>query len=191
MSDLPPEYDDRTTYMTEKEIFVDDYAARADAIASREHKASTIFDKEDIKQEIWMACFKEIDKLLNKSEGFIVNFMNRAAGRFVEKARVENMYHTGTFIYTPQIVRTCLEIGAWESTPEGDWDMRLDVRNAYQTLNERQRDVVFRAYRLDESLSSAAERVTLKRALEHMANVLNQGAHIKAISLDDVLREEA
>lgn len=192
MSDLPPEFDDRSTYMTKAEIFVDDYARRVDSIAMREHKHSTIFTVEDLKQEIWAAVFKEFEKLVGKPEGFIINFMNRAAGRFAEKSRIEQMYQTGTFIYTPDLVKVQLELDAWNSDPGGDWDMRLDVRAAFDSLSAKHQDLIFRAYRLDESFKdNPSARKELSRARDHMAHFLNNGAHVRTVSLDDVLREEA
>lgn len=190
MIDLATEEDPRRALMTPEERFVDDYAHRVEGIALREHKFSTIFSVEDLKQEIWAAVFKEIHKLLPKGEGFVINFMNRAAGRFAEKRRHDEMYATGTFIYTPDEVKFQLEVGAWESTPEGDWDMRLDVRDAYDRLGERDQHLIHEYYREHKKLSDSENRARL-RAIDKMAHMLNSGAHVKAISLDDVLREEA
>lgn len=190
MTDLTTEEDPRRATMTPEERFVDDYEHRVTGIALREHKHSTIFTVEDLKQEIWAAVFKEIDKLLHKGEGFVINFMNRAAGRFAEKRRHDEMYATGTFIYTPEEVKYQLEVGAWESTPEGDWDMRLDVRGAYDRLGERDQHLIHQFYREHEKLSSSETRAK-NRAIDKMSHMLNGGAHVKAITLDDVLREEA
>lgn len=190
MTYTTPEEDPRRALMSPEERFVDDYAHRVEGIAVREHKHSTIFSVDDLKQEIWAALFKEIDKLLNKGEGFIINYMNRAAGRYVQKQRIEEMYATGTFIYTPDLIKHQLEIGAWESTPDGDWDMRMDVREAYDRLGERDQYLVHHFYRLDEKLSATEIRAK-NRAIDKMVHTLNTGAHVKTVSLDDVLREEA
>jgi DNA-directed RNA polymerase specialized sigma24 family protein len=167
--------------------FVEFYWDTVEKAAHKELKGSKIFEAEDLMQEAWAVLTKDWEKFHSKGTSFVYGAAARVMQQYAARERASYGYFTGAFIYTPEIVRTQLELGAWESTPEGDWDMRLDVRAAYDALDERDRTIVARAYRFGESLKTSSERNILSRAIEKMSDHLNKGAGVKAASLDDLL----
>lgn len=162
----------------------------ASQVARAQHKKSTIFELEDIEQAIWVAVYAQVKKLVGRPQAFVRNFMARAAVQWAEAQRVEHMHATACFIYNPDIVRHQLELGAWESDPDGDWDMRLDVRKAYERLEEAEQEVLVRAYRKHESIKSSTDRMRLLRAIDKMAAWLNGQVDIRVMAIDEVLHRE-
>jgi hypothetical protein len=164
--------------------FYDETVAKA---ARKEHKGSKLFDIDDLKQEAWLVLLPKWEKFHERGVRFVYTAAQVAMQRYAQKERIDYGYFSGAFIYTPEIVRTQLELGAWESTPEGDWDIRLDVRDAYEALGERDQHIVWRAYRLNESFESSTDRSTLSRAMDKMANYLNEKVGVRAGNLDDLV----
>lgn len=176
--------------LTPAERFYLEHQDLAGQVARAQHKKSTIFDLEDIEQAVWLAVYAQVKKLVGRPQAFIRNFMARAAVQWAEAQRVEHMHATACFIYTPDLVRHQLELGAWESDPDGDWDMRLDVRMAFDRLEAPEQEILTRAYREHESFKSSTDRMRLSRAIDKMAAWLNGQADIKVMAIDEVLHHE-
>lgn len=168
--------------------FVLAYTPTLERAAKKELKGSRVFDRDDLMQEAWLAILPYWKKLHEGGEGLVYTAAATAMRRYAAKQRVDYDYFSGRFIYTPEVVKTQLELGAWESTGEGDWDIRLDVHNAYEKLDLASQGVVDRVYKRGESInrSERAELSRLDRAIEKMANILNEGAKPSLINMEEV-----
>lgn len=168
--------------------FVLRYTDTLQRAAKKELKGSRLFDRDDLVQEAWLAILPYWGKLHEGGEGLVYTAAATAMRRYATKQRVDYDYFSGRFIYTPEVVKAQLELGAWESTGEGDWDIRLDVQNAYEKLDLVGQDIVSRVHKHGEHLrrEDAVNRRRLERAIEKMANILNEGAKPSLINMEEV-----
>lgn len=164
--------------------FIQTYGEIVRTAAKREHKDSHLFTVEDLEQECWMALLPYVDRLAAESTGFIYRAAQNAASRYAESERQDHMYFRGCYVYTPDAVRLQLEVGAWESTPEGDWDMRLDVRDAYDQLNAAEQEALFCRFYLGEPSGTSARRNLIARGVDKMTNYLNGNAAVESMDLE-------
>lgn len=142
--------------------------------ATMEHKSSCLFDKEDMAQAVRLWFLGELhkDEIMQAEKKFVQFLAFRAARVYAVKERVDWDFFTGSFTYTPAIVEEALAQGIWEQGPEGDWDLRLDVRKAWRALKPRSRDLIFRRHAKGDSLTETEMRAT-RRAHVAMARWLN------------------
>lgn len=155
--------------------FVIRYTPTVNKAARNAHKGSTFVDADDLAQEAWTYLLRHWQQLHNDgAEPLVYATASEAIRYYLTRERVDYAYFSGQFIYNPEIVRTALESGAWDLDPSGDWDIRLDVQEAYESLKPEQQELLHRVYTLGEKLDgNSAERKALNRAIDRMAHNLN------------------
>lgn len=168
--------------------FVLRYTDTLQRAAKKELKGSKVFDRDDLTQEAWLAILPYWEKLHEGGEGLVYTAAATAMRRYAAKQRVDYDYFSGRFIYTPEVVKAQLELGAWESTGEGDWDIRLDVQNAYEKLDLVGQGIIDYVYKHGKSIerTDRASFHRLERAIEKMANILNEGAKPSLVNMEEV-----
>lgn len=170
--------------------FFDHYDEMIQRVARQEHKASTLFERDDLEQEVRLACLREIDTLLEADENFVKFFCRRAAKNYALHERLDWEQFTGAFVYTPDIVKAQLESGAWGQGPEGDWAIRLDVREAWQQLPSGTQVLIYRTYGMGHALDPA-QRKTVQRGIDRIARILNSETPYLLADFDSLLGREA
>ena len=160
----------------------------AGRIAAREHRSSTIYDVEDLEQAIWEHVVKAWPEYAGQDEKLVYVLMRRAARTYATQARIEHMYATGSFIYTPKLVAAYLDTCAWKPIEEvPDVDARVDMQEAYELLRKkapRQAAAVFKRYGLGEGDLSSTEKSNLSAGVESICHRLNSGLRLQAESID-------
>lgn len=172
--------------------FYETYAPEAYAIAARNHHRSSIVDVQDIEQAIWEHVLVNWKHYAKAEERFVSIYMAKAARGFMRQERVEHMYATGAFIYTPKITAAYLDTCAWEPLEDvPDIDARVDLQEAFVLLRAsapKQAEAVFKRYGLGEQLTES-EQKNLSRGVESLTHRLNSGLRLQAESIDLVTRE--
>lgn len=170
------------------------YAETAGRIAIREHRKSTIYDTSDLEQAIWVHVFGNFSEYFERDEKLVYSLMHRAARTFAAKARIDHMYASGTFIYTPSMVAAYLETCAWEPIEEvPDIDARVDLIEAFGLLRKsapKQAAAVFKRYGLKETGLSDSERFNVSTGVESITHRLNSGLRLQAESIDFATSQE-
>lgn len=171
------------------------YQSEVARIAAREHKKSTIFGVEDVEQAIWEHVIKRFGDYADLDEKLVYMRLQRAARAFATTQRIEYMYATGSFIYTPKIVAAYLDTCAWQPLEEvPDIDARVDLIEAFAILRERapkQAAAVFKRYGMGEGEEmSSTERSNLSDGVEAICHRLNTGLRLSAESIDLAIARE-
>lgn len=159
--------------------FVLRYTPVVNKAARNALKGSAFVEADDLAQEAWTYLLRHWQQLHEDgAEPLVYATASKTMRYFLARERVDYAYFSGQFIYTPEIVRVALETGAWSLDPNRDWDIRLDVQAAYETLSPERQELLFRVYVQGEQLPNASsERKTLDRAIDAMAHSLNQGVN--------------
>jgi hypothetical protein len=187
-----------TTEATLPEQMTDDwsmqYAPVVARIASNTWKKSTIFTVDDIEQAIWEHAVNNWKYYVKADPKMVEIYMAKAARGFAHLERIDHMYFTGAFIYTPKLVAAYLETCAWKPLEEvPDVDARVDLQEAFILLSDKapkQAEAVFKRYGLGEDDLSAAERMNVSRGVETICHRLNSGLRLQAESIDLTIAQE-
>lgn len=171
--------------MITAEEFVEKYQDQVSRAARKEHQQTHLFDVEDLEQEVWLGLLPYYKRMDANGPGFVYNAALTLARRYAERERTDVMYYRGAFIYTPQMVAGELEVGAWESDPNADWDLRLDLQRAYDTLSEREQHLLHEKYLKGISpTNSSPDRKVIERAIDKMTHWLNGNAGLEHVDLE-------
>lgn len=174
--------------------FYEDWFPSALRIATREHHGSAIYSIDDLEQAIWEHVLANWKYYAKAEPKFVEIYMTKAARGFAGKERVDYMYFTGAFIYTPKIVAAYLDTCAWKPLEEvPDIDARVDMQEAFELLRARapkQAAAVFKRYALGETALSGAEKFNLSAGVESICHRLNSGLRLRAESIDLVVSRE-
>lgn len=174
--------------------FYDGHEAEVARIAFSVWKRSTIYSTEDVEQAIWEHAMGNWKYYAEAGSDSVTRFMTRAARGFVRKERVDYMYFTGAFIYTPKLVADYLDTCAWRPVEEvPDVDARVDMQEAFALLSKSapaQADAVFKRYGLGEELT-ASEQKNAQRGVDSICHRLNSGLRLSAESIDLAVSKES
>ena len=174
--------------------FYETYQATAARIAAREHQKLAMFDAEDVEQAIWEHVLTNWKYYAKADAKFVEIYMTKAARGFAQSERIDYMYFTGAFVYTPKLVAAGLETCAWKPIEEvPDVDTRVDLQEAFEQLRAKapkQAEAVFKRYGLGEDDLSAAERMNVSRGIESLTHRLNSGLRLQAESIDLTVAKE-
>lgn len=154
-------------------------------VAASEWKNSTVFSIDDVAQSIWehmMANWKHYE---GRDVALIRHMARRAARNYCLGARMQHMYATGAFLYTPGQVRRFLGDVVWCMPGDCvDIEARADLSEAFGYLTKGQKAVLYKKYALREPLARNAEQVAESRAVAAITNRLNSGLRLSPASPD-------
>lgn len=183
MLDIEEELESSTPCKTADE-FVVRYEDTIKKAARKEHKGSMTFEPEDLEQEAWLSLLGNWEHCDSQGRGYVYEAAALSMRRYAAKERLAYEHFSGKFIYTPEVVRAQLELGAWSDDPEGDWAIRIDVREAWDSLGDRERDLVYRHYHDGEDIErGSSDRRAMERAVDKMTNTLNSGVAFQRIEI--------
>lgn len=181
---------DETREVLSQGDFIEEYADTIRKAARKVLKIKGYLELDDLIQEGWLKVLPKWE-ILHEKGGHGLVYARAVEGMTAALYRELRGYEyfSGKFVYTPELVRAQLENGVWDGTPEGDWDIRLDVRAALETLAPERQWEVEQCYKLGISTSSPefeGSKQRLSESIARMANALNQGATRHASELDRV-----
>lgn len=153
-------------------------------VASLEWKNSHVFSIDDVAQAVWLHMMENWSEYENADRNLIFYMARRAARGYCEKQRVEHMYATGAFLYTPGMIRRYLEETVF-CAPENaiDLEARVDITEAYGRLPKGQKAAIFKKFALKEPLTSPAEKSAESRGVTAMTQRLNTGLRLRPETL--------
>lgn len=165
--------------LLEREIFVGQFGPIISKVAKREHKGAHTVSREDLEQHLWAEMLSKLKSVKGYTYAGIEGRAVEIARSYMLKERIDYMYFTGSFVYTPAIVEAYLQCAVWQEVEDvPDVDGRVDVKLAYDALTLQQRQVLYRKYALGEppGVNDAAGRRMVLRAIDTITHRLNLGA---------------
>lgn len=147
-----------------------------DQVAATEWKGSHVFEMEDLSQAVWMHVVDKWEAYAGKDKELQFTMMRRFARGWCKEQRVEYMYTTGAYVYTPREIRARLEDSAFTPLDRAyDIDSRVDILREYGKLSRGRRAALYKQYALGERLTTGAERVAASEAVDTICTALNLG----------------
>ena len=97
-----------------------------------------------------------------------------------KQARIDYMYATGAFLYTPSIVRRCLESVVFCPESEArDIEARADITEAMERLPGGQKAAIYKKFALNEPLTRPGEKTAESRGVADITHRLNTGLRLR------------
>lgn len=155
-------------------------------IASKEWANSHIFELEDVVQAVWIHIMENWAEYEEADQGLIYHMTRRAARSYCKQQRIDYMYATGAFLYTPGMVRRALEEMVFCTPAQaalGDLEERADVTEAYEQLPRGQRAAIFKKFALKEPLTTPGEKSAESRGVGAITHRLNTGLRLRPETL--------
>jgi hypothetical protein len=149
-------------------------------VASGEWKNSNIFSIDDVAQAVWLHMMENWERhYAGADEALMKHMARRAARGYCKAQRIEYMYSTGAYLYTPKTVRHYLTEVVW-CAPEdcADVEARADISEAYKHLTKGMKAVLYKRYALKEPLTKNSEQVAESRAVAEITHRLNTGLRL-------------
>jgi len=149
--------------------------------ASKEWANSHIYELDDVVQAVWLHAMENWKEYEKAETGLRFSMARRAARGFCAKQRVDYMYATGAFLYTPGMVRRLLDTQVY-CDPENaaDLEARADISEAITYLTRGQKAILYKKFALKEQLLTSAEKSHEFRAITAITHRLNTGLRLHA-----------
>jgi DNA-directed RNA polymerase specialized sigma24 family protein len=140
-------------------------------------------EAEDLRQDLWVIV---LEKGLDPEHHGAASLLEKIAKHKAWEYRKDHLYDTSQYDYRQSDVRELLETtfqrdawqGAWapadaasEDRMQG-FEMRADIKIAWEKLPESYKKVIFMRYALGDTLPNN-ERVRLTRAIDRLTEILN------------------
>lgn len=150
-------------------------------VAEREHKASFLFEVDDIEQHLYAEFLANMSSCKKLDEGSVEYLASKKARHYCAKERDDYMYFTGQFVYTPKLVRSILETSMWKGANEvEDVDGHVDVQAAFNKLVPSHKKAVFKRYGTKAENLTETEKRYARLAVDRMATYLNHRLQMEA-----------
>lgn len=148
-----------------------DFAKVIDDAARRESGASIEF--EDLRQELWVFYLEQKKQVEHDKQ--MVDLIGRRARGTARQERIDYMYFSGAFIYTPSMVRTLLADAVWCDVEDSfDIEGRVDVTAALKKQSQRAQGLLYARFALGEKTeNSSPDRFVIDRAIDSITHELN------------------
>jgi len=157
-------------------------------VAKREHKGAVTMTVEDLEQDLHAFFLQNLNSVRGFSPEGVEGLAVKQARKTLLKERIDYMYFSGSFLYTPAMVEVYLQDAVWQELDcVPDIDGRMDVQAAVRELPLDTQRLLFRKYALGESPANASpERKRIERAIETICHSLNLGLKRVKVELEDL-----
>ena len=170
--------------------FLEFHKATIRRVAERKYQRQGFTTPDDIEQAISEHVIREWKHYEGANADQARANFNKAANQYLAKESMDYMHFTGSFVYTPALVRSILENSAWSLIREcPDVEGRVDVREAFETLTPIQQSAVFRRYglKVPSNETTANEQKNCRRGVDNICARLNRRAgKARTYTLDDL-----
>lgn len=142
---------------------------------------------DDVEQEIMEHLVKNWHLYAGKKASTVKTYFEKAANQFLNRERIDYMYFSAAYIYTPAEIRRHLRDSAWTDADQcPDVDARVDLHTAFKTLTKGRRIAVYKQYGLGipSGELSEAEGRAARRGVDDITAYLNKKEGVRTYSLD-------
>lgn len=147
---------------------------RIPEIARKHHRRTDVITLDDLVQAMWLEWVEGAAYRETASPQKLYGWMTRVAKTTAQRERVDYMYFTGEYCYTPGTVRNLLETVVWCAAEDcRDIEARADIREQVKQLPHKQKLALFKRYATGTRLSNA-ENSYVSRAVETITLRLNE-----------------
>lgn len=174
-------------------------------VARRAHSGCQTVEIDDVEQAIWLAFSEkmvrdrilEVDgmtELMRVGTDFnawgpagIRHLATQVANEYVATERVNYMYWSGRFVYTPALVEGYLKDAVWKEVEDvPDIDGRADVQREFANLSLMAKRDIFHKFGLGEPPESenAPARMRIDRGIQRITDRLNMNLGTKQVGLE-------
>jgi hypothetical protein len=162
------------------------YEPMIDQVAAQEWKNSCVFEMDDLAQALWVWVLENRSHLLDRDRDLQFFMIRRYARGWAAGQRVDYMYSTGAFLYTPKLVREYLGNSVYTEPEEAvDVDARVDILRAIKEKVPRAPSAaIYKKFALKEELSNT-ERAAYYRGVDVITHFLNGEAELTVIPYDE------
>lgn len=161
----------------DRDEFLCYHAATIRRVAERKYQQQGFCQADDVEQAIFEHVLKEWKYYEGSDEKSARSKFGKAADQYLGKEAQDFMYFTGSFVYTPSMVRNILEQSAWSEIEQApDIDGRVDVRAGFDRLPPKQKAGVFQRYALKVPAEeqTEAEKRSTQRGVDGITHYLNK-----------------
>lgn len=174
------------------EEFLEYHEERIDRIATSKWNRQGFCRAEDVAQEIRLHVVEKWDHYVGLNAEQSARNFEKAASQYLQSESQDYMYFSGSFVYTPRMVRGLLAEAAWEEAENcPDVDGKVDILMAWATLSPASKAAVFRRYGQgvsDTDLSEAESRAA-RRGVDSITHQLNRKDAPRSRTLDELRHE--
>lgn len=148
-----------------------DFAKVIDSAAHRESGATIGF--EDLRQDLWVFYLEQEPQVEHPKQ--MAGLIGKRAKHIARQERIDYMYFSGAFIYTPSMVTTLLGGALWCEAEEAfDIEGRVDVATALKKQSQRAQRLLYARFALGETPeNSSPDRHVIDRAIDSITHELN------------------
>lgn len=160
-----------------------DVAAEIDRAARVARTPNDMLPLEDLVQELWVFYLEQ-----PAFDGYSVaqkqSLLVKRARKILQQERIDYMHFTGTFVYTPDAVRTILANSVWAEVDDIGYDVegRADVQGAMKSLSIDARRLLYRRFVLGAHQNfTSSQRSIVTRSVDRIARELNSQVRVDAV----------
>ena len=160
-----------------------DVAAEIERAARVARTPNDMLPLEDLVQELWV-FYLDTPVMHSYPAQKQQSLLVKQARKTLQQERIDYMHFTGTFVYTPDAVRTILANSVWAEVDDIGYDVegRVDVQTAMKSLSIDARRLLYRQFVLGElGKFTEAQRRTSYRAVDKIARELNSQVRVDAV----------
>ena len=144
---------------------------------------------DDIEQAIMEHITLKWNLYAGRPAPVVPSYFGKAANQYLAQERLDYMYFTAAYLYTPSEIRRHLRDSAWTDLDQcPDVDARTDLHAAFKTLTKARQDAVYKQYGLGipSSEMSEAEGRAARRGVDDITAYLNKQEGVRSYSLDEL-----
>lgn len=159
------------------------------AIASSKGRNLGYTTPDDVEQEIMKHVVTNWHLYSGKKASTVKSYFEKAANQFLNRERIDYMYFSAAYIYTPAEIRRHLRDSAWVDADQcPDVDARVDLHAAFKTLTKGRKTAVYKQYGLGipSGELSEAEGRAARRGVDDITAHLNKQEGVRSYSLDEL-----
>lgn len=175
---------------TELPEFLEHHQETIRTISERRFNRQGFTSPDDIEQAIREHVIRKWKNIVGADAAQAGRVFGKAANQYLAKEAMDYQYFTGTFIYTPALVRSLLESSAWSLIEEApDLEGRVDVLAAYKNLPPAQKRGVFRRFglKVPPGEDTDTQRRNTNYGVDSICNYLNRmGGKARTYSMDEL-----
>lgn len=160
-----------------------DVAAEIERAARTARTPNDLLPLEDLVQELWV-FYLDTPVMHSYPAQKQQSLLVKQARKTLQQERIDYMHFTGTFVYTPDVVRTILANSVWAEVDDIGYDVegRADVQGAMKGLSIDARRLLYRRFVLgDHQNFTSSQRSIVTRSVDRIARELNSQVRVDAV----------
>ena len=144
---------------------------------------------DDVEQAIMEHVVRKWHLYSGRPASRVQSYFGKAANQFLNQERLDYMYFSAAYLYTPAEIRRHLRESAWSDLEQcPDVDARIDLHKAFATLTKGRQEAVYKQYGLGipSSEMSEAEGRAARRGVDDITAYLNHSSGTQSYSFEEI-----